>query len=320
MHRRFLLLGILVLILSCGKDDKREKEIAEIPVEVRISRFDREFARATPDSLPKMKQEYPYLFPRQFADSVWVLKMNDTIQQEINREVAAAFPDLEETTEELHGLFQHIKYYFPHAPVPHVVTLTSEVDYRNKVIWTDELLLISLDTYLGADHHFYMGIQTYLKKNFEQEQIVSDAAAAFAEKVVSRPKAREFLAHMIYYGKMLYLQDRLIPFKSDARKIGYTPEELDWAKRNEEQIWRYFIEKELLYDSDTQLYTRFLYPAPFSKFYLELDQEAPPKLGQYVGWQIVRQYMDRQEVPLQEMLETDAETIFKKSNYKPKKS
>lgn len=311
---------MLILILSCGKDDKREEEIAEIPVEVSISRFDRQFAQATPDSLQKLKQEYPYLFPRQYGDSIWVLKMRDTIQQEINREVAAKFPDLEETREELHDLFQHIKYYFPDASIPEVVTLTSEVDYRNKVIWTDDLLLISLDTYLGKDHHFYMGIQSYLKKNFEKEQIVSDAAAAFAEKVVPRPQGREFLAHMVYYGKILYLQDRLIPFKSDSQKMGYTQEELDWAKRNEEQIWRYFIEKELLYDSDTELYTRFLYPAPFSKFYLELDQEAPAKLGQYVGWQIVRQYMERQEVPLRDMLETDAETIFKKSNYKPKKS
>ena len=75
----------------------------------------------------------------------------------------------------------------------------------------------------------------------------------------------------------------------------------------------------MLFNSDTQLYSRFLYPAPFSKFYLELDQEAPAMLGQYIGWEMIKQYMDRNKVSVQEMLQTNAETIFNKANYKPRK-
>lgn len=313
----FLLLGFI--LFSCSEDNRREEEIAKISVEVEIARFDQRFARATEDSLPQLKKEFPYLFPTRYPDFVWVEKMNDTIQEELNREVAKEYPNLSETKNELHDFFQHVKYYFPDRETPKVVTLVSEVDYRNKAVWADSLLLISLDTYLGPDHYFYLGVQSYLKKNFKREQIIPDVAAAFAEEVVPRPRSRDFLAHMIYYGKILYLKDRLIPFKNDAGKIGYTPEELEWAKANEEQIWRYFIEKELLYDSNTELYTRFLFPAPFSKFYLELDEESPPKVGQYVGWQIVRQYMERNDVSLQAMLTADAETIFNKSNYKPRK-
>ncbi len=96
-------------------------------------------------------------------------------------------------------------------------------------------------------------------------------------------------------------------------------EELDWADANEEQIWRYFVDKELIFDSDTKLSSRFLYPAPFSKFYLELDNESPAMLGQYIGWHIVRDYMDKNDVGIQDMLNTDAETIFNKAKYKPKK-
>ncbi len=53
--------------------------------------------------------------------------------------------------------------------------------------------------------------------------------------------------------------------------------------------------------------------APFSKFYLELDSEAPAMLGQYIGWKIVREYMDEYEVGVEEMLRTDAKTIFNKA-------
>lgn len=314
-----LLLCLVVCAFSCGKDDKREREIARIPVEVNLSRFDQRFARATEDSLEELKSQYPYFFSAEYPDSLWVDQMNDTIQLELNEEVAKEFSDLSDIEQELHLLFQHIKYYFPKTEIPEVVTLTSYVDYKNKTVWAEDLLLISLDTYLGKDHHFYIGIQEYLKKNFERQLIVSDVASAFAERVIPRPDSRIFLAHMIYYGKILYLKDLLIPFKSNAEKIGYTIEELDWAKANEEQIWRYFVERELLFQTDSELYTRFLYPAPFSKFYLELDSESPARLGQFLGWQIVRQYMSKTEVSLEELLSTDAETIFNLSNYKPKK-
>ncbi|MBT8295290.1 MAG: gliding motility lipoprotein GldB, partial [Gramella sp.] len=125
--------------------------------------------------------------------------------------------------------------------------------------------------------------------------------------------------HMLYYGKLLYLKDKFIPFKSDALKIGYSEKEFEWAEANEDQIWRYFVENELIYDTDSQLYTRFLYPAPFSKFYLELDAESPARLGQFIGWNIIRSYMDKNDVSIKRMLNTPAEEIFNKANYKPKK-
>lgn len=319
MHKKLFFFCFLIMAVSCGKDDEREREIAKIPVEVEVTRFDEMFARATADSLPGLKAQFPYLFPSQYPDSVWIKKMSDTIQLELNKEVGQEFSDFKDVNQELHLLFQHIKYYFPKTQIPEVVTLTSDVDYKNKTVWADDLLLISLDTYLGKEHHFYIGIQEYLKKNFERSQIIPDVATSFAETVIPRPDSRIFLAHMIYYGKILYLKDRLIPFKTDAEKIGYTAEELDWAKANEEQIWRYFVEKELLFETDSELYTRFLYPAPFSKFYLQLDNQSPAQLGQYLGWQIVRQYMEETEVSLEEMLATDSRTIFNLSNYKPKK-
>lgn len=320
MIRKIACFCLLVFALSCADKDKREDEISAIPVEVEVTRFDERFAETTADELPELKKEFPYLFPRQFPDQVWIEKLNDTIQKEINLEVAQKFPDFTETEEELRRLFQHIKYYFPEAKIPEVVTLTSEVDYRNKVIWEEDLLLIALDTYLGKDHHFYTGIQEYIKKNFEKEQIISDVADAFAEKRIDRPISRTFLAHIVYYGKILYLNDLLIPFKTDAQKIGYTPAELEWVETNEAQIWRYFVEREMLYDTDTNLHTRFLYPAPFSKFHLELDSESPAKVGQFIGWQMVRQYMNKnEEESVKELLRTDAETIFKQSNYKPRK-
>lgn len=310
---------LLVGLFSCDKKSETEAKIEKIDADFDVIRFDKEFAEASEESLPDLKEKYPFLFPEQYPDSVWVNKLTDSIQLEIETEVGKVFPQFSEETDELHSLFQHVKYYFPEFQVPDVITVTSEVDYKNKVIYTGEYLFVSLDTYLGEEHKFYLGIQEYLKKNFRKEQIVADAANEIAEEYVPQPQSRTFLSHMLYYGKILYLKDLFIPFISDAEKMGYTQEELDWAENNEDQIWRYFIENELIFDTDSQLYTRFLYPAPFSKFYLQLDAESPAMLGQYIGRNIIRSYMEKNDVSIKKMLNTSAEDIFNKANYKPRK-
>lgn len=124
---------------------------------------------------------------------------------------------------------------------------------------------------------------------------------------------------MVYFGKILYFKDVMIPFKEDEEKIGYTKLELDWAIDNEIYIWEYFVENEMLFASDPKLLERFINPAPFSKFYLELDSESPGGLGHYIGWQIVRAYMKNNDVTLQKMLTTNADDIFNNARFKPLK-
>jgi len=310
---------ILLLLSSCKEEKKVPEDIASIAVNLEVRRFDKEFASATPENLSAIKDKYPYFFPAQYPDSIWVAKLQDTLQVELRQAVDSTFSDFKEEHEALLLLFKHIKYYFPRYQVPVVITVTTDVDYENRIILTDSLLLIGLDNYLGKEHRFYRGIERYIAKGLDKQYLESDIVSAFAKKVIPLPRNRAFLDQMIYYGKELYLKDIVLPFQTDAQKIGYTEEELTWAGANEEQIWRYFIERELLYSTDTKLGPRFLDPAPFSKFRLELDNESPGRLGRYMGWQIVKAFMEKNDLTPQELWQLPGETIFKKSNYKPNK-
>ena len=321
MKRHFFIVFLLsFLFFGCDDTDKVEEEIAKIPVTLKVSRFDREFAAAEVDDLPKLKNNFPYLFPAQYHDSIWEAKLKDSIQIELFDEVGKAFPDFETESQDLKRLFQHIKYYYPEFKVPKVITLTNEVQHKYRVILADSLLLIGLDNYLGQDHRFYIDIQKYISAELDKKFITSDVANYFARTVVPHIRERTFLSAMIYYGKILYLKDKLMPLANDALKMGYSQDQIDWAWANEEPIWRNFIEQEHLYSTDSELRLRFLESAPFSKFGLELiDNESPGRVGQFIGWQIVRAFMDKNEITVQQMLQIPAEDIFKKANYKPSK-
>lgn len=308
-----------VLFFSCNNESKVEKEIEKIPIDFELIRFDMEFAKATPADLPRLKTEFPAFFPEQYNDSIWIEKLTDTLQHQLETEVAKTFPKDGALNEILVPLFQHIKYYFPKFQTPIVVTTTSDVDYRNKVILTEKMLVIGLDNYLGAEHHFYEGIDKYISKEMKPSQIGPNVAEAYARVYVKPPNKSSFLGQIVYYGKELYLKDIWLPNISDAEKIGYTEDEFQWAEENEEYMWRYFVEKELLYNTDPKLGARFISPAPFSKFYLEIDNESPGMLGRYLGWKIVRSYMKNNDTEVQQLMVTDADEIFTNSKYKPKK-
>ena len=192
------------------------------------------------------------------------------------------------------------------------------MDYNNKVIYADSLVIISLELYLEKDHKFYQ-FPNYLKQNFEKKQILPDVVSSFSTQKIPPVSDNNLLEQMIYFGKQLVLKDLLLPDYSDADKMGYMPEQVKWCQENETYMWRYFIENELLYSNDQKLNNRFINPAPFSKFYLEIDNESPGRVGAWIGWQIVRSYMKNNEVPLEELLKMNAKEIFEKSKYKPKK-
>ena len=315
-----LYLLLVVSIVSCEKESKIEKTIDKIGTKIKVERFDSLFAQASPNDLKILQQGFPFMFSKKYSDTFWIAKMNDTLQKQLAVEVKKAFPTFEGCKEDIESFFNHLKYYFPEFRVPRVITTTSDVDYRNKVIVTDSIVVISLDTYLGSDHEFYQGIQRYIAEDMNKGQIVVDLAGEYAKKYIFQPPNRTLLDEMIYCGKQLYFKDVMIPFASEAERISYTQEQLEWAKANESYIWRYFIERELLYSSDSKLPGRFIIPAPFSKFYLEeIDTQSPDKLGQYIGWQIVRAYMDQNEVSLKDLFTATTEEIFNNSKFKPRK-
>jgi hypothetical protein len=194
------------------------------------------------------------------------------------------------------------------------------MDYNYTTIYANDKLLIGLEFYLGKDHKFYQSIPAYIRQNFEERQMMPNVVQSFAEKVVSIGNNDTFIAMMVASGKQLYLKDILIPDYTDAEKIGYTDQQILWSKENEAEIWKKFIEDNLLYSTDAKLAPRFINLAPFSKFYLEIDNESPGRIGQWMGWQIVRSFMENNpEVTIQQLLKMDAKVVFEKSKYKPKK-
>ena len=323
-----IILPLWCLLVACTS--KQEKEIAQIPMHFSVIRLDSLFVKTPDDQFAKLCEQYPYFFTSTISTEEWLQIRNGLIFPEqpsfklyysdIYSEIQKNLGDFAAQKKELKNLFQHLKYYFPKFEPPRVVTFISRVDYESRVIYADSLLLIGSDNYLGEKHPYYTDMQQYISTELDKKYLAVDVADAFANKLVPRGAHLTFLDNMIYEGKKLYLAHKLLPKKDLAALLRYSDEKYQWAEDNEPEIWRYFIEKQLLYQTDKKLLLRFIYPAPFSKFYLELDSQSPGQIGKFIGLRIVQAYAERNpDTPLVKLLTLSSEELFNKSLYKPKK-
>lgn len=319
MNRFVTIIIILITLVSCGKETKTKIDVSGIEANVEVVRFDQEFYAATAETLPALKEKYPFLFPTQTTDSIWLSRINDANEKELFNKAQDVFGDFSVEKQEIQNLFKHVKYYYPTFKEPQIFTIITNLDFENKVMFAQNYLFLSLDMYLGIEDEVYNQFPLYLSNNFDKSHLYVDIAKAIGEAFVKRTNNRQFIDLIISEGKKMYQVDCLLPDTVDNIKIGYSLEKMKWVEENETQIWTYFMERKMLYSTDPDLFSRFVADAPFSKFYIDIDKDSPGKIGVWLGWQIVRSYMNNNNVTLQQLLQTDAEEIFKKSKYKPKK-
>lgn len=319
MRFYFTLLMVLWSFFSCSDKNESKIDVSKINIDFTIRRYDQDFYNATKKTLPLIKEKYPYLFPKEFTDSLSFIKIMNENEQELFSETQKIYKDFISEETQLQSLFKHIKYFNKKFDAPNVVTILSNIDYESRIIYADSLLLVSLDVYLGKNHPYYSDYPNYIKENNSKEHIIVDVANAIIDKQILQSHKRRFIDKMIFEGKRMYLIDQYLPQVSDKEKIGFSTDKLNWAEANEMETWMYFVDRRLLFSTDSNLSKRFLENAPFSKFYLEQDNNSPGKIGVWIGWQIVKSYMHYNDVSLLELLKMDEDIIFQNSKYKPKK-
>ncbi|MGY6649550.1 gliding motility lipoprotein GldB [Wenyingzhuangia sp. IMCC45574] len=313
------LLLVSFLIFSCSDTSKTEVEINKTKVAVDFALFHDALFTSKAEDLPDLKMKYPYMFPVSMPDSIVVNRMKDTAQYFLYKEVKKVYGDFSSQKKELEDLFKHIKFYNKEFVPPIVVTDLTGVSYQDRVLYAGDLLLISLEMYLGKEHPIYDGFSMYLSETFTPKHLTTAVAKKIIDTQYSFDENRTFLGQLIFEGKKLYLLDLYLPLVANEVKLGYTPEKYQWALSNEADVWSYFIKNDLLFSTDPSLKERFIDLAPFSKFFTTADMSSPGSIGKYIGWQIVSAYAKNNKVSVNELMEIDAEEILNKSKFKPKK-
>jgi hypothetical protein len=229
------------------------------------------------------------------------------------------YPNTDAIKEKLLKSYQRFNYHFPKRAIPQAITMISGFNYS--VVMADSTLAIGIETYLGSNSEFYtgLGIPKYKSMFMNEENIVPDAIRQWMLTAFpNNMNKQDFLSEIVYMGKIMYLTDALLPETPDSLKIQYSTTQLEYCHQNEFNIWSYFAAQKTLYTTDQAEIIKFTADGPFTS---AISKEAPARIGHWIGWQLVRQYMkNNPELSLQDLMnEEDAQLLLAKSKYKPGK-
>jgi uncharacterized protein YjaZ len=321
----------LVILTGCGNSGRRlNVDVSGINLpEVKFHRYDVDLfnvrAGQLRQGLESLKPAYRFFLDADLNDPIKLMGMKAYLESPRNLGFHAAvesqYKQVTGLEKELTLALRHCLYYYPDFKIPRIYTYISGGDYDYPVQFADTVMLIGLDNYLGMGFKPYIadGLPIYRISRMTSAHVVPDCI-----KVIGRITypgqfpGNTMLEQMIDAGKRMLFVDAMMPGAEDRLKIGYSKEQYDWIVRNEAHVWTAVIENRLLYTTDGKLIRSFMADGPFTA---EFSKEAPARLGEWLGWQIVRKYFENQpDVTLQELMaEKDAQKILSKSAYKPEK-
>jgi hypothetical protein len=332
----YMCIPLTFFIDGCG-NDRLDVDVSTISIpEVNILRLEQDvFKLDTNDikgSTIKLEKKYGHFYSGYFSvllnnggikDSSYSYRIKQFISDRDMKgtfnDCEKEFPATDELKKDLTQSFKYFNYYFPNKPLPKVVTMITGFNYP--VVTIDSTIGIGLDMYLGSNNKYYkwLTFPRYKTMFMNKENIVPDAIHSWmlSEFPYTMNKS-DFLSDITYMGKILYLTDALLPSIPDTLKIHYSKTQMEYCHQNEFNVWSYFAAQKLIYTTNQSEIMKFTSDGPFTSAF---SKDAPPLIGYWIGWQIVRQYMkNNPNITLEDLMnETDAQKILTKAKYKPTK-
>lgn len=342
--RYVILFMMAMMICSCGSETKEFiPDVSDISLDHKIIRFDKLLVQLDTNNIKKefdvLKSKHP-----EFTDLFFskVLPFEGASEDEffknlsgylgderivaLQKLVAEKFNTIEDgPLADLEKSLKYMKYYFIDFVAPNMYTFTSEYTFQ-KFVFEDsnrDGIGIGLDMFLGSDYNYKEidpnnpAFSEYLTRTFSKEYIPKMMMELLVNDRLGRVPGSRLLDHMIHNGKQLYILEKVMPETPDSILLEYSSDQTEWVKSNELEMWAFFFDKNLFYESNPMKINKYINPSPSSP---GMPDEAPGRTANYIGLQIVKAFMKKYpETTLQELIENkDSQKIMDKSRYKPR--
>lgn len=324
---------------SCNDSDKsKQVDVSNIQVKLNSIRFDKELYACDTNNIEvfvnQLGNKYPDFASVYFNELTGFSKndnqafFHESVRHFLTYKdyralfdtVFFKYPNVKNIDAELETLFKHIKYYYPEKKLGDVYYFISGLNMWSAVT-IDTAIGIGLDMHLGKTYPFYAAVQIpdYQIARCEKEYIpVNVARAIYEDTFTPKLEGKNLLDMIIMKGKEQVFLEHVLPNAKDELLMGYTPEQLAWCQENEGMIWSYFAKQKLLYSTQWQEILRYVNDGPTST---GMPAESPGNIGTFIGWQLVRKYLQSHpNVKWTALMKDQKESqqFLQESGYKPR--
>lgn len=344
MKKKWIIISIIVLLLISAvlvwffwpekekklQIPKTELNQAKRNFKLQILRYDQDLFKIDQnhieEGIKQLAHKYPsYLIDKNAYQNPQLVEglrsyLNDPILQDLYKQSQKLFTNFEVFENEMIDGFAHYLVYFPNQKVPPIITMIPGLDLEMPSVYVFEnVIYLNLDLYLGGEYKIYskMGIPKYISERMDSKYITVDIfKKALVYKHLPNQIPVTLLEAMIIEGKKLYFTEMMLPEKPLQEIMGYSEDKYIWAEKFYPNVWGYLIENNLLFSKEDDVFRKYIEEAPFSK---PFGNVSPGRIGQFLGWKIVKAYMENNpEITLDQLMQTtDLQMILNKSAFKP---
>lgn len=332
-----LLLILLVFLNSC-KNNRFEVDIDKVDLKtVPLKQLDKDIFQITDKNLTeqttKFKHEYGNFYERYItsfinakgtSDSLYSANLlhfiNDKDIKNCNKDINTTFnsDDISKLTSETNDAIKRFHFFFPKRLTPKQI-VTCQSGWNYSTAFTDSTLVVGLDMYLGEKSVYYqmLNFQQYRTRCMNKNYVLPDLMQGWLlTEFDNDVPTNTLLNHTIFYGKIFFTVKALVPEIEDSVILHYNAKQMGYCNTYEKNLWGFMAEKNRLYENNMRTVQELTGEGPFTS---AISKECPPGIAKWVGWQIVKSYMENNEkVTLEELMnEKDAQKILNKSKYRP---
>ncbi|MFN4235164.1 MAG: hypothetical protein ACK4IK_10205 [Bacteroidia bacterium] len=322
-----------LLLQSCKEEEKWNISIPENNVELEVYRLDSAIFNVD-DTVLMQSVNNIYNELSSFADIYFkgiirvgdttmpsfynslIMFKNDNDMRQSYKDAYAVYQDFNSYKKSLTNAFKLYKFYFPNKHIPKIVPCITGYNYA--ILAADSILGISLEMFMGKNYKYYalIGFPLYKAQIMDSTHLVTEAVKSWVQtEFFQESENEDLLTKMINAGKIYFITEALLPTTEDYLIMGYTPEQWKWCEENRVNMWAHWVDKQLLYSTNSKDIIKYLNEGPFTPGF---PRESPARTAAWMGWMIVKAYMQQQNIiDLNDLINTDAKTILKKSKFKP---
>ena len=242
--------------------------------------------------------------------------VGDSIVRRIFEVTDSMYGDLSDVEKQLGKALAKAEKICPEIHYDRFYTLvTADLDdYQNRVFCSENELALSIDHY--AVGYFPGAVPVYIERLCQRQYIVSDCMAAIARAHIALSgEEMTLLDYAIAEGKTLYFLKQTMPSVDDTILMRYTGEQMEWMRENTANVWAWLLQNKMLYSKDLSQFHNLIDEAPKTNAF---GDGSAPRTPSYIGWQIVRQYMQKSNATMQELFdETDSQKILTTAAWRP---
>lgn len=339
MTRFGKILLVLLLVAGCFTSCKKNPykvRISSKKTDIEIKRLERDLFTSDPGSiygnLPFLMKEYGR-FLQLFSYVINAGEINDTafsyllvsfctdkLNNEVYEQTMEVFPELSGIERQLEDAFGYFQHYFPGRKVPGIYSCIA--GFNSSIIAGDSVLGIGLDRYLGADCEYYprLGIYSYVVARMTPLYIVPDCIYAWAASEWEFSSLDypydNVLSEMIHEGKLRYFTRCMLPELPDELVFGFTADQMNFCRNNEDLMWQYMVEHDLIFNTDQFVIRKLIGEAPFTSYF---SNESPGRAAVWTGFRIIESYMKgNRDISLESLMNNvNVQEILEKARYNP---